>query len=453
MTERPLKPEKVVAAFDSASVLHAATVAALEHKPFPRLGNPAPMGPIVRAASRVPWSILRGIYARIGGSEGIEPEQLGRVDLGPVAHSFADAYPDRPDQPYPAVMIGASNGALTHLAAAMQIPWLPQTVLVPVANVGDPQRPDLALEFGRRVAPALTERNPDVAVHQMHDSAQDELMVARMAYFRTKWMELPEAYVAFLTERLAPGAPVILIDDGSTWPVTRVAERHVFQAGGRGGLRPDDYFAMPHTPQPDSDAAEAEWGTHPHFAAAVERAARETGHPVVHLRLDGPQEAAHPVALALREWTRERGGLADRLLVTSFVLGDPWRTFQLGRVPFWSFFPVREAADALEAHLEVARYRSVDLTLFQHGADSPGHSTPHDLAELVRRHGAEPRFVGLRADADPHDLGALARFSDALGAELDAPDARPLPWAPLEVEAGIRALHQLTLPFAARSPR
>ena len=37
-----------------------------------------------------------------------------------------------PDGRYPAVMIGSSNGALTHLAAACGVPWLPQTVLVPV---------------------------------------------------------------------------------------------------------------------------------------------------------------------------------------------------------------------------------------------------------------------------------------------------------------------------------
>ncbi|GAA3640930.1 hypothetical protein [Microlunatus ginsengisoli] len=167
-----------------------------------------------------------------------------------VAASFADAYPVRP---YPAAIVGSTNGALTHLAAAMQIPWLPATVLVPVARVADADRPDLALDFGRRVVPRLLDGNPDVALHQMHDAAQDELMVARMTYFRTKWATLPDAYARFLAARLSPGAPVIIADDRSQWPVVRVGSRHVFQNGGRGGLTPDQYQQRGHGPSGHDD--------------------------------------------------------------------------------------------------------------------------------------------------------------------------------------------------------
>ncbi|HEX5908031.1 MAG TPA: hypothetical protein VFY56_13515, partial [Propionibacteriaceae bacterium] len=172
-----LDPKRVVASFDSASVLHAATAAALEGQPFPNLGSSALAGLVVRAAGRLPWSLLRGIYTRIGASEGINPGRLGDVDLAAVAASFADRYPMRR---YPAILIGSSNGALTHLAAAMQLPWLPDTVLVPVAHVGDTGRPDQALEFGRSVAPALLARNPDIVLHHMHDQLQDVLMAERM---------------------------------------------------------------------------------------------------------------------------------------------------------------------------------------------------------------------------------------------------------------------------------
>ncbi|GAB3922954.1 hypothetical protein GCM10027613_32580 [Microlunatus endophyticus] len=62
-------PDKVIASFDSASVLHAALVAALEGRPFSNLGNPEPLGRLVRVAARLPWPLLRGIYSRIGGAE------------------------------------------------------------------------------------------------------------------------------------------------------------------------------------------------------------------------------------------------------------------------------------------------------------------------------------------------------------------------------------------------
>jgi hypothetical protein len=47
------------------------------------------------------------------------------------AASFVDAYPGCR---YPAVMVGSSNGALTNLAVAARVPWLPDTVLGPVAG-------------------------------------------------------------------------------------------------------------------------------------------------------------------------------------------------------------------------------------------------------------------------------------------------------------------------------
>ena len=161
--------------------------------------------------------------------------------------SFAERYPKRR---YPAILLGSSNGALTHLAAAMQVPWLPDTVLVPVARVGDVDRPDHAMDFGRSVASALLDRNPDVALHHMHDQLQDALMAERMSYFRLKWRRLPAAYAAFVDNNLVPNGTVVVLHDHSAWPVTRIGPRHVFQAGGRGGTPPEGYLARPHTPSP-----------------------------------------------------------------------------------------------------------------------------------------------------------------------------------------------------------
>ena len=429
-----MDPKDVVATFDSASVLHAATVAALKHEPFPHLGNPEALARLVRVGTRLPWPVLKNIYARIGGAEGIDPELLGDVDLDEVAANFAAAYPARR---YPAVLLGASNGALTHLAAAMQAPWLPDTVLIPVHRVADADRPDLALEFGRQHGPALLRRNPDAVLHQMHDAAQDELMVARMTYFRVKWAALPRAYSAFLSSRLEDGAPVILVDDQSRWPVTRVSDRHVFQNGGRGGLQPDEYLSRPYSPTADDEAAEAEWGVERGFVEAVLDWGRAHGHPVRQIVIDGPQEAAHPVAVTMRAWLRERGGAADRLLMPSFVLGDPWRTIELGDVPFWTFFPVQSAVRSLGWHLDHTEpYADADLTLFQHGANSPGVATPADFEEVVRAAGARPHLLGLRAKASPHDLGAMARYGPALKEQ----PAAGIPFSPLPVDGAMAAL-------------
>src|SRR5215211_1484858 len=155
-----------------------------EGRTFPYLGASRIAGAAVRVGAHLPWRVLRRVYAQIGASEGVRPEQLGRVDLRAVARLLTEDYPCRR---YPAVMIGSSNGALLHLAAAMQVPWLPGTVLVPVKRTCDPQRPFDAMRFGESVADRLLDRNKEVVLHHMHDQVQDQLMVARINNIRTKW--------------------------------------------------------------------------------------------------------------------------------------------------------------------------------------------------------------------------------------------------------------------------
>jgi hypothetical protein len=437
-----LPAREVVASFDSASVLHAATAAALRGQGFPHLGNGRVAAAAVRAGGRLPWPVLRRIYTRIGAAEGIDPRRLGEVDMAAVAHLFTSAYPRRS---YPGALLGSSNGALTHLAAALQVPWLPGTVLVPVARTGDPGRPTDALRFGERVAPALLERNGDVVLHHMHDQVQDELMVAQMAYFRLKWNALPEAYAAFLAGSLAPGSPVVLLEDRSRWPVVRVGERHVFQTGAQGGVEPQDYLDRPHTPRPDGAAAEAEWGAEPDFGAAVARWCTDHGHPLVRLAYPGPQAPAHAVATVLRDWYVGRGEAGDRLLVPSFILGDPWRAVNAAAVPFWTFFAVQPALRALEAHLASGPpYRVVDILLFQHGVRSAGIATPQEWVRAVRRHGATARLVALDPRRFPHDIATLGRYGPALD---DLPSAHR-PWSPLDLRAALAGLRAAGLEVA-----
>jgi hypothetical protein len=431
---KDLDPTEVVASFDSASALHAATVAALEGQPFPHLGSSSLAALAVRAAGRLPWAMLRGIYSRIGASEGINPRRLGDVDLSAVAGAFAERYPKRH---YPAVLLGSSNGALTHLAAATQVPWLPDTVLVPVAHVGDPDRPDQAMDFGRSVAPPLLARNPDVVLHHMHDQLQDALMARRMSYFRLKWCRLPDAYASFIEERLALDGTVVVVRDHSSWPVRRVGPRHIFQAGGRGGTPPEGFLARPHAPVPDEEAAEAEWGLDPSFREDVQRWCISRGYRYTEISYDGPQTPAASVAAVMRDWYRSRGESADRLVVPCFILGDPWQTISAAAVPFWLLFAVQPALHSLDAYLsETEPYADVNIFLFEHGANSPGIATPEEFDAIVRRHGAVVHFDGLDKKRFPHDIGTLGRY----GKVFEQLPRAQQPWSVLPVEEALRGL-------------
>ena len=429
-----LPARRTIASFDSASAMHAATVAALNGSPFPNLGQGPAAGLGARVGGQLPWSVLRRVYARIGASEGLTESQLARVDLGGVAEWLADAYPARR---YPAVLLGSSNGALTQLAAAAQVPWLPGTLLVPVRRTADVDDLDAELRFGIRHSPALTEANPDVVVHHMHDQMQDELMAARMAYFRVKWRTLPLGYRRFLSERLQPGAPVIILDDTSRWPVVRVSDQYLFQPGAQGGLEPDAYLRRGRTPTPDDIAPEAEWGAEPDFTAAIATWCAQHGHPLVTITYHGPQAPAAAVATVMRSWYRERGENDKRLIVPSFILADPWLTITKAAVPFWTFFSVRPALNSLATFLETAEpFDEAYVLPFQHGVSSPGIATPADWSQVLARHGTTTHFAGLSTGKFPHDIAFMGRY-DAYLQQL-TPARRP--WSPLPIDQAIQQL-------------
>ena len=431
---RRVPPENSVAAFDSASAFLTSLALALHHEDFDYLGQSRLKVPLVYASKALPGPLRRRAYAMASGREGVAPDRLEGVDLEQVARWATAKYPDRA---FPAVLLGSSNGALTHLAAACGIPWLPQTMLVPVRRPGaDPEDYRGAAEFGVQHAPRLLDPNPGVQLHHMHDANQDSLSASQMAYFRVKWRRLPEAYQRFLQQRLQRGAPIILVRDSSSWPVTRYGDRHVFQVGAQGGMSADEYLSRPDVPRPDDTAPEAEWGFAKPLAEAVRDWADTAGQPVIEIGYEHPQHPSAAVATAMRRWLRDHGEPAERLLVSSFIVHDPWRTVTTGSVPFWTFFPVGQAAADLAAYLNTAAYDDVDIMLFSHGVHSRGLAdarTWQQLADRARRHG---RLMGTDSSAFPADFPVFVRYTKAL---KSLPEA-VTPWQPMGVADAINGL-------------
>jgi hypothetical protein len=433
---REVPPGRAVAAFDSASVFLASLARALRHRDFPYLGQSRIKALLVYGSAALPLPVRRRAYAVASGREGIRPDRLAAVDMEQVAVWVAARYAP---QRFPAVLLGSSNGALTHLAAACGIPWLPQTMLIPVRRPGaDPQDFGGAADFGLRHAAKLLASNPGVQLHHMHDPNQDALSSSQMAYFRVKWRWLPDAYQRFLGHRLLPGAPIIAVRDTSTWPVTRYGERHVFQLGAQGGMNAEEYLEAAGAPPPDETAAEAEWGLAEGLLGSVHAWAGEHGHPVLEIRYGHPQDPAAAVADTVRDWLCAQGEPAERLLVSSFIVHDPWRTITSGSVPFWTFFPVRRAAADLAAYLDRASYDDIDIMLFSHGVSSRGLADARTWQQLADRARVRGRLLGVDPAAFPADFTVFARYSKAL---RSLPEATR-PWVPMAIDEALSGLNR-----------
>lgn len=246
---------------------------------------------LANLVTHAPNFIKEQVYIWSGRFEAIKPRKLARAKTELIPEWAVSLYPTRK---YPAIAVGSSNGALTHLFAALDIPWLPQTFLIPVARSGpDPDEPLQDVKWAEEFAPMFLENNPDVQLHHMHDPNQDRLMIQRMTYFRVKRLWLGEAYENFIRQSLEPGGTVFIIECGLKWPTTKFAERHIFQFGAlggaiadeyhHGGKRVEDYLTRHNSPKkkwqpPASDGLrpEAEWGFEPRLRGRYRAIRKQT---------------------------------------------------------------------------------------------------------------------------------------------------------------------------------
>jgi len=430
-----------VADFDSATAVLRGVAASVHGRDLPALG--AFSRPVAHLAERalpavnaLPTRLREEIYRRGSGAEAVDPARLHAVSAEAVARWMVGHYPQRR---YPAMVIGSSNGALAHLAAALGAPYLPQTFLLPVRQPQvHPDDPGAGLAAGRGPGRMVLDANPDVALHHMHDPNQDRLSLARMTYFRLKRRRLGPAFTGFLTDNLPRGATLIVADGRLRWPVTRLGDRHVFQFGAFGGMPAQEYRAggdrvADHlrrhgsdrrdwdAPPADEEAPEAEWGLDPALLAELEDLADRHSWRLCRIPFDEPDDIGGLVADLYRWWYRRHRRPATRLLVEQFVLLDPHLALTRGLVPYWSAFPVDASADALERHLDAADhavepYDEILMTLFSHGTEGVGLAGIDRWRSLLGRARGRGAFLGVDPERFPRDFASFVRFSRELRA-------------------------------------
>src|SRR3546814_653287 len=269
-----------------------------------------------------------------------------------------------------------------------------------------------------------------------------------MTYIRGKALGLGPAYERFLGDVLEPGGTIVLVDCEQRGPTTRVGDRHLFQFGAVGGATVEELFHGGERvaaflkrygsdrrawdpPEPDGDSPEAEWGFEPALRQDVEHFARERGYRIVRLVFDKPEDMSPLVADFYRRQYRERGVDANRLLVESFILMEPWWALRTGCVPFWMTFNTENDLAAVENYLSHREaFDFIHLMLFPNGTEGIGQPPMDDWRALLARARREGSFADVDPEKFPQDFAALARYPHALNkTEPRPPLPRPVPLA------------------------
>ncbi|MDG5816894.1 hypothetical protein QA601_17485 [Chitinispirillales bacterium ANBcel5] len=430
---------RYIAGFDSSSVPVRALGAYLFNKEFPALGlQPSlvsrPAARLMLFLNKLSPSLREKLYSAAPISEAL-PRRMLKEDIATrSAEYFVKQYPERF---FPAVSIGASNGAMMNICALLGIPFLPQNMLIPVRRVKkDPHDVMGEFEFSKTWGTTLLKANPELALHLIIDPTHDFLMSHSIAYFRAKRIKLGKVYKQYLLKVLKPGGAILVNDCTLKWPVTSIDTNHYFQFGGHGSLTPDDFFHNnPNTaefrkhygnaatkwnpPKPDLNAAEAEWGLNTELLDDIRQFCTKHGFRLIRVSYEEPEDLSPLAADLYRDWYRSRQIDTGRLIVQSFVLQEPFWTVRTGSIPFWLVFPTiasfNKVQDYIQSH---GPFKEIGVSLLSFGVTPPGLVAGPMWKRLFKKTSKRGFFIGVEESEFPLDFASLQRYHLDFGKQI-----------------------------------
>ncbi len=142
------KTKERIIQFDSCSALINALALYLHRKDFPGAGI-APDAPawLGKGINLLPLSIRQTLFSWSGWLEALPAASLKDIQEEDISRWVISLYPERK---YSGIMFGSANGGAIHIAAALGIPWLPQTYLTAVRRFLPPDEIKKDIEWGKK---------------------------------------------------------------------------------------------------------------------------------------------------------------------------------------------------------------------------------------------------------------------------------------------------------------
>ncbi|MDG5815135.1 hypothetical protein QA601_08600 [Chitinispirillales bacterium ANBcel5] len=433
------QPERYISQLDSSKTLLQALCTYFQGNAFPNAGITPVPNFLAGVVQFLPQWVRSQIYTYGGWWEGIDKKKLSQVQSQDITRWALDHYPG---SCYGGLMLGSSNGAAIHLAAALKTPWLPQTVMIPVRRRCHPDDVWGDKEWGEKVRKVITENNRDLAVYQAHDPIQDRLLMKRVSLFRLKQLQLHPPVYHFLNTKVLSDSPVITIECNHKWPLYTSSERSFFQVGGFGDVRPREYIkgsrrvghflrennsglSLWTNRGPDTTGPEAEWGFQKSILESIRKIKNRT---LIRVIFRDPEDLSPFVADLYSFWYGKYGyPETSQIIAESFCLLEPFLAERYRLLPFWMAFNTSVSLRSLSGYVKKRTINRILTLLFAPGVKGIGAVSVDQWYEQLISLGAEVYFPGTKKQLYPCDPGFVLRYHDQLKKLLSARPHPPLP--------------------------
>jgi hypothetical protein len=420
----------IVEATDSSTVCMRSVAAALRGQFI----QPQALGPWLEHAAALLSHAGPGFNAwavnRVLSLGGTPREAAQHISSAVLARHAVDIYAGL-EGPYPAVLVGAPNGGVAHLATALQVPFLSQHFLTSFRHRKHPDDIAAYAQVGTELARSVLDRCPDLAIINHYDPLHDRFQVRWVNHIRYKLLDLPPIYRETIRHWLVPGGTIVFTECRYPWKQYQVAERHTFQLGGLGQLHDEEYqkdqpairarqlrdgspFVGPwQLPLPQEIQPESEWGSLPELRTACERFAAENGYGFRCLSLEGPEDWSRLAFRAHLTLHRKAGRTAQGTMIDCFTQVNPVAGRLSSLLPLWLPFNCRDSLSFLSTVVpELPKGKPVLFSPVPNFADAFDTATLDEWAYALR--GFDVRFLGITPQHYPSDLRALVAAAPEL---------------------------------------
>lgn len=379
----------------------------------------------------LPQQATRWVLSRVQPITALPARRLAGLSVEQLAETRLGDYAGLAGR-FPCLTIGAAlGGAAAHLSLALGAPFLPQAFVLTMKGGSPGGEAEVYLQRSLALALEIARRNPGILTIQHYDPVHDGWLTRRVNHLRLKLLSLPEAYAAFIRQRLEPGGALCYLECGARWLRYRLGERSVFQVGGWGDIPPREFLEgsprlerfcrsealracrWPLGDYPLEEGSESEWGSEAAFGEALEAFCRTHGYHLVRIALPEPHDFSRLAFRALLRLLQREGRQPAGASIEMFSQFDASAVFKAGLLPLWLVFNTTDSLRFLEQmRPEFPPDRPVFFACLATLTDTPD-LTPWSAWEGALA-GFDWRNVGARPDHYPSDALAIARWGAAL---------------------------------------